>query len=363
MEEPTSVDTNPSQVVFRPSKKRKHFRHRPEENDGATTGDATSQNVAPHASTEDGEATTRDNNGSDEETKEANALSVAEALRLRNARKSRLKGVEFRPEAAAKEEAKAELGLVPDEDGEAVELGVSRRFAPQVGLVGELVNKHMEEYIESELARRYAADKDVEATTSQQPGSSSAEVAAGTDPLKRMGEQPAMKGRLHEVDLGEEARLRNAAMTEKARRRLAGEDLDDESEDSRKHGRLGKDGKPWRGRKRRASDDIKRDQMVEALMSENKLDVYDVTAQADTGAGAGADEAADEKIAANFRREFLDAMALRRAQRRRHPAPPPKPGAKQEEILRGPKLGGSRNARAAMRDILLSQQEEKKKRR
>lgn len=79
-----------------------------------------------------------------------------------------------------------------------------------------------------------------------------------------------MSGRLQEVDLGEEARMRNAAMTEQARRRLAGEALDDESEGSSKRPRLGKDGKPWRPRKRRASEDIKRDQLVEELMRENR---------------------------------------------------------------------------------------------
>lgn len=79
-----------------------------------------------------------------------------------------------------------------------------------------------------------------------------------------------MRGRLQEVDLGDEVRARNAAMTEQARRRLAGEAIEDESDGSRKHPRVGKDGKPWRGRKRRASDDVKRDQMVEALMRENR---------------------------------------------------------------------------------------------
>lgn len=93
------------------------------------------------------------------------------------------------------------------------------------------------------------------------------------------------------------------------------------------------------------------------------VDVYDVPAQPDTIGEAGTDEAADERIAEKFRREFMDAMAERRNQRRKLPAPPPRPGAKQEEILRGPKLGGSRNARAAMRDLLLSQQEKNKKRR
>lgn len=72
--------------------------------------------------------------------------------------------------------------------------------------------------------------------------------------------------------------------------------------------------------------------------------------------------AADDRIAEEFRREFMDAMA-QRTRRRRGPTHPAKPGAKkQEEILKGPKLGGSRNARAAMRDILLKEQVSKRNR-
>jgi hypothetical protein len=57
----------------------------------------------------------------------------------------------------------------------------------------------------------------------------------------------------------------------------------------------------------------------------------------------------------------MDAMAQRN--RRRRTAQPAKPGAKnQEEILKGPKLGGSRNARAAMRDMLLKEQVSKQRR-
>lgn len=220
-----------------------------------------------------------------------------------------------------------------------------------------------------------------------QPGPSGAAYSTGADPTKRLGDRPTMQGRLQEVDLGEEVRMRNAAMTEQARRRLAGEAVDEDSDDPRKRVRIGKDGKPWRSRKRRASDAAKRDQMVEELMRENRrmlpfsvkkdtpwwlemltffssyaVDVYEVPVQPEASTAPGNDEAADERIAEKFRREFMDAMAERRNQRRRAPAPPPRPGAKQEEILRGPKLGGSRNARAAMRDILLSQQEKNKKR-
>lgn len=77
-----------------------------------------------------------------------------------------------------------------------------------------------------------------------------------------------------EIDLGDEARARNIAMTERARRRALGEAVDEEdsgagSSRPRKV-RLGRDGKPWRGRNRRNSDDIKRDQLVEEFLRENR---------------------------------------------------------------------------------------------
>lgn len=71
--------------------------------------------------------------------------------------------------------------------------------------------------------------------------------------------------------------------------------------------------------------------------------------------------AADDRIAEAFRREFMEAMAQRH--RRRRPAHSSKSGGRnRNDILRGPKLGGSRNARAAMRDLLLKEQASKKKR-
>ena len=79
-----------------------------------------------------------------------------------------------------------------------------------------------------------------------------------------------------EIDLGDEARSRNIAMTERAKRRLQGQ-IDDEDgaegagqAGGNKKPRLGPDGKPWRPRNRRDSDAIKRDQLVEEFLSENK---------------------------------------------------------------------------------------------
>jgi hypothetical protein len=80
-----------------------------------------------------------------------------------------------------------------------------------------------------------------------------------------------MTGKLMEIDLGDEARARNIAETERARRRLEG--LPDEEVDSDgrpRKVRLGRDGKPWRGRNRRNSEDIKRDQLVEEFLRENR---------------------------------------------------------------------------------------------
>lgn len=81
-----------------------------------------------------------------------------------------------------------------------------------------------------------------------------------------------------------------------------------------------------------------------------------------TSGGTGEEDyegAADERIAEEFRREFMDAMAQRRKKKR--PAQPGPKRAPNEDVLRGPKLGGSRNTRAAMRDLLLKKEKEAKR--
>src|SRR5436190_626277 len=67
--------------------------------------------------------------------------------------------------------------------------------------------------------------------------------------------------------------------------------------------------------------------------------------------GPDNDQAADDRIADAFRREFMDAVQARRTKR---PVPTTAPGlgGKKAEPPKGPKLGGSRSARAAMREVL-----------
>lgn len=185
--------------------------------------------------------------------------------------------------------------------------------------------------------------------------------------------QPATLGKLHEIDLGPDSKLRNIARTEAATRNLSKDDAGDREGEAggADKGRIGKDGKPLRNRRRRNSDDIMRDQLVEEVLRESKresrtrlffLDVtrcMDVTAngvsvdvyEEPQGTRPDDDLAADDRIAEQFRRDFLDAIQSRRRGARAKTNKTAKTDAP-----RGPKLGGSRSARAAMREAQSKEQ-------
>jgi hypothetical protein len=77
-------------------------------------------------------------------------------------------------------------------------------------------------------------------------------------------------GKLHEVDLGPLAAARNIERTEAARKKLEGTYIEEKAEPKV---RLGRNGKPRRQPKRRNSEDLRRDQLVEAVMREAKRKV------------------------------------------------------------------------------------------
>ncbi|KAL1843162.1 hypothetical protein VTJ49DRAFT_2912 [Mycothermus thermophilus] len=371
------------QVVFRAGKKRKAYRQRAEEPETTTVADNREISTDGAAgSPKDGAPAERTTEQDDSEA----GLPVSEVLKLRNARKPKLAGVEFRAgpsglgstsgsgdDYRATSEETADRRALVLHGGDSADASdaapvvlphISDRFAPQTGLVGELVNKHMEEYVESELARRKRLAAAAAAKQQQQQeeeerqrregGGSGALTGDNGLPIES---QRVLQGRLLEIDLGDEARARNIAMTERARRRLQGQIEEEEEAGRQQKVRLGRDGKPIRSRNRRGSDDIKRDQLVEQFLSENKIDLYDTqSAQATEPAIEDEEElAADDRIAEEFRREFFDALAQRH--RRRRAVNAAKSGPKKtEEILRGPKLGGSRNDRALMREKLLEEQ-------
>lgn len=194
-------------------------------------------------------------------------------------------------------------------------------------------------YIDSELARRrHHQDQNVPsyASNGQDLSPDGALLHAG------LHRQPAALGKLHEIDLGPDATLRNIARTEAAQRKLDG--TEPELEQVTGKIRLRRDGRPWGYRKRRNSADVKRDKLVEEVMRESKLEIYHEP-DAET---VNDDQAADDRIAEQFRREFMDAISTRK-QKTAQSAKPVK-GKAVEEIPKGPKLGGSRSARAAMRE-------------
>lgn len=132
-------------------------------------------------------------------------------------------------------------------------------------------------YIDSELAKRRFMDGGVksspDSTRLRGRKEVMTDVRRGSEKDVDVHKQPAALGKLQEIDLGDEVRSRNVELTDRARRRLDGEDVEDENElgqgKSRK-ARLGRDGKPWRSRKRRGSDDVKRDKLVEEILRENR---------------------------------------------------------------------------------------------
>lgn len=73
------------------------------------------------------------------------------------------------------------------------------------------------------------------------------------------------------------------------------------------------------------------------------MDVYDEP----DDEGTLDDQAADDRIAEQFRRDFMDAIQSRRRLARTSRTAK----AEKTEVPKGPKLGGSRSARAAMREM------------
>jgi hypothetical protein len=76
------------------------------------------------------------------------------------------------------------------------------------------------------------------------------------------------------------------------------------------------------------------------------VDIYDEQSAASSELEDG--QAADDRIAEQFRRDFMDAIQNRSNAKKPPPTGPNARGAKVEDKSKGPKLGGSRSARAAM---------------
>ncbi|XHG06403.1 hypothetical protein AWENTII_009598 [Aspergillus wentii] len=335
----TEFGPNP-ETLFRPVKRRKFLRRRPdptaEDQDEAPAG--VNGTEASHSST------SQAHQGADA------ATQLTDVMRLRRPRRARKGGIEFsttpRPTADNGSQA-AVLTAAEDLEDEKIQ-AMCDRFTGHTGQTVD-VDKHMMTYIETEMAKRFRHDGSGETVDSEAPAIDEASGGQSTTGLPQR--EPASLGKLHEIDLGQETKLQNIARTEAATRRLAGDEaqdpLADEDGTSKTVPPAREDGKPWRHRKRRKSEDIERDRLVEEVLRESKLDMYDAPEEEEAPAD---DQAADDRIAEQFRRDFIDAI-----QSRRRVARAKNTKTAKAEVPRGPKLGGSRSARAAMREQEKSQ--------
>ncbi|KAL2358459.1 hypothetical protein BJ546DRAFT_959909 [Cryomyces antarcticus] len=344
-----------SESVFRAAKRRKVFRRRigDDGKDMSTQGPQSETLPLPPPSSPSPIFDLRNSQSNDAAAAGSSVVhvSMVEILRRRQLAKSRRGGIEFSNVTTSRQSMSAgaqqsDALVVVEPEQSAMEAAVNR-FAPQTGKVADVLDKHMMAYVDSEMARlrhkgAFAPDQTQEPTFARQQGT------AGLLGEAHRPRQPAGLGKLQEIDLGPDATLRNIARTEAATRRLENGQVD-EIEAPVGKVRLGKDGKPWRGRKRRNSEDVKRDKLVEEVLRESKLDIYD---EPDQALNPNEDQAADDRIAEQFRREFMDAINSKHI-RRTAPTMPggPTKGGKVDDRPKGPKLGGSRSARAAMRAL------------
>lgn len=123
------------------------------------------------------------------------------------------------------------------------------------------INKIRMAYIETELAKRYrhGAPGDLS-------GPDTAALIKADNPLSTSElpeREPASLGKLHEIDLGQETKLRNIARTEEATKRMNGDE--DALLNERPSSKM-----PPRYRKRQTNEDIERDRLVEEVLRESK---------------------------------------------------------------------------------------------
>ncbi|CAG8904514.1 unnamed protein product [Penicillium egyptiacum] len=327
-------DIVPTDFLFRPAKKRKFMRRRPDY-ETPDTEEADDQNDSPGASQPPGS-----NN-------------------IRRPRAVRKGGIGFSTASRLGDGQGQQLALVPavgETEDEKIR-AMNERFTGYTGQTVD-VDKHMYRsfptidrrvrlmwaneirmaFIDSEMAKRYQPESRPDNSGPNQ--ATQEEAAGGLSVSGHQTREPASLGKLHEIDLGQEATLRNIARTEAVTRQMAEKGELPTSVDHATSG-TGPDGKSWRNRKQRTDADIARDRLVEEVLRESKLEIYDEHEEENQ---VDDQQAADDRVAEQFRRDFMDAMQSRRRNR-----PAAKPVAN-VEAPRGPKLGGSRSARAAMRE-------------
>ncbi|KAK5103148.1 hypothetical protein LTS08_003952 [Lithohypha guttulata] len=248
------------------------------------------------------------------------------------------------------------------EDVEEALAAIEEIFFSCLNRLRTLSNTARMEYIDRSMAERFKSAISTSNTPSDEPPSKSEhqytsesdlefENEALRSSIERTKSHPDKHSAQHlsEVDLGPSAAKSNLARTSAA---LTGQSLDHPAptKGRRRKPRLGRNGKPLRPRPRKGPDpeDIERAALVEQVLHENGYGTYDAAKEIGVGRRTGQDEAADEKIASEFQQQFLDAIAERKERQQKQNQAAGSNKDTSATISQGPRLGGSRSARARM---------------
>ncbi|THY89162.1 hypothetical protein D6C93_07000 [Aureobasidium pullulans] len=310
------ADTNEG-PVFRASKRRKVFRKR-RDDDEASDGEV----AIPTGST----AVATNNQDQEVETETREGSVALRHVRPGGARKG---GVAFSSTRTANDSGTSSVfdTNAPPTPLNPVEHAQARFVAP-TGHIASADDKHMMAYVDSKLARLTPSHEASTSTTNQ--SSTPADTTSASAAAMQQPADPTSvaRGHLDEVDINQSTQLTTTNITT--------------SRPSKRPR------KPWHNRRNSAS--LARDAMVDQILRESQLNIYEpsssATPQGSTSTAADTEDA-DERMAAEFQRNFY-AQAEERAVRRVAAPPPPTFGANKLESLKGPKLGGSRSQRAAM---------------
>ncbi|KAJ4551148.1 hypothetical protein HRR93_003670 [Exophiala dermatitidis] len=360
-------------VVFRSAKRRKFNRAQLQE----------SPEPKPSIESAPAEEGDRQHGGNvDRDNEDGSEVDLPNLIRARKHLRRPVAGVQFSTTktAARTDEEDADMAVARAEQAADKPIDISNRF---VSSTGQAINMRFTDrirvaFIDAELARRRnrtvspsndaqqqntEKDSEVETPPDKPHTESTIQSASATSNVPTLS-HPATVRQLTEVDLGDSAHEINLARIQAALERAkSGQPPIPEEAAAPKprKPRIGRDGKPMkpRPRKRRNSEDLARDALVEQVLHEHKLDIYDVD-DPRRPKGLNGDDAeagdADERLAEQFRQEFMDAMAERH---HRHKASgQSKTAGAAEKEPRGPKLGGSRAARAKMAQMLQQQREQ-----
>jgi hypothetical protein len=195
-------------------------------------------------------------------------------------------------------------------------------------------------YIDSELAKRRTAHESTGLTqteTQENRQQTSGPSSTSIQPSTRL---PTSQGLLNEVEVTDKIPQSPHPTPPKPRKPR----LD----------RFGRPLPPRKPRKGRASEDIARDKLVEDILNESGLDVYQQQQPGERSIADNGDGDADSRLASQFQQDYLDALQSRQQAQKKAI-----PGA--EAGQKGPKLGGSRQQRAAMREREMKEEKERGK--